>query len=89
MGATLAVMALIAGVFYRPLVIRDGWTWLLVPLGVQPIDYWQSWGFSILVCFLTSRVAVVQDDKENWKAHAWAVGLGAAFAHGMLWLVCT
>ena len=44
-------------------VLRDLWTWFVVPLGVMSIGFWHAYGISILVSRLTHQIDWAEIEK--------------------------
>ena len=86
---SLAAFCLAAArTFLTAWILRDLWTWFIVPLGPPAISYWHAYGIDITVRFLFIFVSRGMPDRTGdeplaYETGSWVVRL---MAWGFGWL---
>ncbi len=82
MDALIAIIIGIGNFFLRGVLLMKLWFWFIVPLGVNPIVFWQGIGISMLITAFTLDIkrAGLEDVKGDFKLTTKALGYSIVYS---------
>jgi hypothetical protein len=84
----LAFVVSVAALFYKPLVITDGWAWHATGFGLPEVQYWTVMALVVLhgVAFGNVRAAYSRVTVTDGEI-ATTTLIGLALSHWIMWVV--